>query len=509
MVRVHLIVTAALCCSVARSTPSPTPAGILSSIIGNILTAEQISQPLGGARLSVETVPLAPVDDATKVADARKPQGDIEEREHQAEEAEVIRAEEQAADAATKATEPTADGSDEVKALTPRFPPHKVRFCDLPWRASERRPRLPAGALTAWLAHRVAATTSSRARDAIYMIGDSTMRQQFESMCEAIRELAPLTFMSSDVQLELRPEHHGDNMESMLHVCHGMMVDARGDGSVLEIFIAFQGKNGGSWFRRYEGAKWRTAYPPLPLPTTVYVTGGLHLLHLAYGNDKSRMEFQLPFATFRTREVINNFLDAVTHETPHAEIVVMTMPAICEDKMTKFMEKEINLYKNMPNVFCAEFKKQYRLERQNVWTSLTSTPTEIDLQLMCMETSFTRQGAKALNERVISALDNWIDRHPHQGSRVAVLDFFRLTDEGCEYTRRGDAIHFPPLNPAALVTLLMCLDDVATGTPIEKSSGDTLARKKRKLEAKAAHAARVRDAIDSDSAASGIGRAHV
>ena len=43
--------------------------------------------------------------------------------------------------------------------------------------------------------------------------------------------------------------------------------------------------------------------------------------------------------------------------------------------------------------------------------------------------------------------------------------------------------------------------DVATATPIEKSSGDTLARKKRKLEAKAAHAARVRDAIDSDSQA--------
>ena len=279
-------------------------------------------------------------------------------------------------------------------------------------------------------------------------------------------------------------------------------VKSVGDGSVLEIVVAFQGKNGGGWFQRYEGALWRTAYPPLPLPTTVYVTGGLHRLHIAYGNDKAAMEFQLLFATFRTREVINNFLDAVTHETPHAEIVVMTMPAICEDKMTKWFEKEINLYKTTPNVFCAEFKKQYRLERQNVGRRVEHT-MEIDLQLMCMETSFTRQRAKALNERVISALDNWIDRHPQRGSRVAVLDFFRLTDEGCASTHAGEtrfvSLHAQPRGARDIAEVSR--HDVATATPIEKSSGDTLARKKRKLEAKAAHAARVRDAIDSDSQA--------
>ena len=236
------------------------------------------------------------------------------------------------------------------------------------------------------------------------------------------------------------------------------MVDARGDGSVLEIVIAFQGKNGGGWFQRYEGALWRTAYPPLPLPTTVYVTGGLHRLHIAYGNDKAAMEFQLLFATFRTREVINNFLDAVTHETPHAEIVVLTMPAICEDKMTKWFEKEINLYKNMPNVFCAEFKKQYRLERQNVGRRVEHTHGDRPAAHVHGDVIHTATREGAQREGYFSSRQ--LDRSPStarfKGCRARLLPSHGR--RVCEYTRRGDAIHFPTLNPAALVTLLRCFD---------------------------------------------------
>lgn len=310
-------------------------------------------------------------------------------------------------------------------------------------------------------------TLSQRARvstrEVIYLLGDSTMRQQFIELCDTLSVLPGYALREIELPKTVHPIKH----ERTLHIA-SVTIDG------MHLLAAFQGKRLSAWFDIERGAAsfsfaaWRAF---LPKPTLVYVTGGLHLLHL--GLEKSIYWNQKSSRTLLAAEkILQEFLDMTVVETG-AAVVVSLLPAICDNKWTndrggrngaRNFGDAVTLLKGNPEAACAEFIQAYTL----LYPLAMIRKDEIIA--MCLNSALTRRGAHHLNERLLNAVDAWVAKNPASSNQVRVLNLFKLTESECANAPEGDAMHFPELRTRRFVTLMNCFYDIMKVAPPQVDS---------------------------------------
>lgn len=251
----------------------------------------------------------------------------------------------------------------------------------------------------------------------LWMLGDSTMREQHKALCEMAGE-----------SLQTR-----DYKPGVVKVCNGM--------AGLRPFTAvFYGFHEASFTTPELLESFHAAVPARP--SAIYFNGGLHLLHLMPARKWDEYE-----QWRHAEQLFATFLD--TASTYGAELVFMTSHAICEDKFRGAWAVEMFELRQDPadasaTRTCAE------------WLTIAKGLSVQAATEECEEGTFTLAGTRALDARLRRTWGDWLaGRGGKQQVKAACVDSFALTEGQCALTEDGR--HYAPLVPSEVLTLWQAL----------------------------------------------------
>ena len=235
----------------------------------------------------------------------------------------------------------------------------------------------------------------------LFMIGDSLMRQQYEFL------------IGTGKWVEASPRKQGHPQGINLVAYKGLKPGVK--------WYAGWGYNYSvDYFQRMEAKYGR--------PTVVYFndgeSDGLHYLHLEpYRKWGNGSYWVWKNAEMLARSFVSNVREAYGRSVI---IIFMSSHAICESKYTGEYLSAVHLLRKDPAAFVQPCARKFPLKD-------------------CLEATFTSDGTRLLNKRVLEALHGQLDGH---------VDGFAITEGRCEYTRRGDGRHYLPLVPQEIDALL-------------------------------------------------------
>ena len=251
--------------------------------------------------------------------------------------------------------------------------------------------------------HTATATTTNTTNEGtktLHMLGDSTIRHQFEYICSHgtgfNSKQANGTRYKECVTLGLRiltPQKYSDwgstSVESTSH------------------------------FVRSFAAHTMTS------PDFMCFNGGLHCLQLIPCRKWGLSRKNAHWIWLNAEEIIARFLSETREDFPSLGIIFMTSHSICENKFTGAYQTALQEIRNNATQFareCVLFLEQKELGCRH-------TNRCID---KCRQSTFNNHGVSLLNRRAQSVLP----------PSVHVLDAYRLTKGACNHTKRGDGRHY-------------------------------------------------------------------
>lgn len=240
-------------------------------------------------------------------------------------------------------------------------------------------------------------------QEVLYMVGDSTFRNQFMALCLAIGGVIDW----GDVELKSLPWAPS--------TCRGRLGTAR----VIAVFASSLG-----WSAEAVPTM-RTVLKGMPPPTAIYVGAGLWLQWPApFEDPPTKWMAKKSFAQYEIQ--LDNVLDAYGSISP--VVLVSTVHAQCEER------------------FRAEWAEVVKNRRASVESCAgwllhndqhDGQPLEA-LRELCRLGLRTRNGSHALNERLRAAISQRKRRVP----AVHIVDTFALTDGRCDQNLPNDGVHF-------------------------------------------------------------------
>mmetsp|Transcript_529 Transcript_529/g.757 ORF Transcript_529/g.757 Transcript_529/m.757 type:complete len:374 (+) Transcript_529:3-1124(+) len=280
----------------------------------------------------------------------------------------------------------------------------------------------------------------------IYMLGDSTIRQQFHQLCRMM-----------DGSINLPSDDHVFRKATLIEPLNEDTVGNRAEYVRLcqtdSTRIAFAGTNqhglhqpGGLSLIHDVLAKHDavTGEQHRTKPTVVYVNGGLHYVQLRpYWFHKL-----FNWATIET--FTSQFVEAVNSMFgPSVRVIYMKSHAMCEEKYTKEQAEAVKEFMADPVGFskpCVDYVDDQK--RNNGF------PSNADSLMICQSSMLTTQGVYDVNSRITKTLaqPNNLDLP------IGCVDGFEATLGKCDETRDGK--HYEAMVRYELMSLAQSIHSV-------------------------------------------------
>lgn len=196
-------------------------------------------------------------------------------------------------------------------------------------------------------------------------------------------------------------------------------------------------------------------------PHVVYFTYGLHALHVY-----PQYFWAVPESVVLYEKVLTTSLATFSKLQAAQEglVVYATMHAICEGAWSKRIGISREALQLSPAMVTGCANATWMTLQQRGYNAsrlgLLSKPIIQELEQVCSETIFNQHGIMNLNHKAVKAFHQFKGQEAEAGRRVDwlhMLDHFHLTLGQCWATDTGDGVHFLPLVPAELYTVLLAV----------------------------------------------------
>ena len=163
-------------------------------------------------------------------------------------------------------------------------------------------------------------------------------------------------------------------------------------------------------------------------PDFLYFNGGLHYLqlipHRKWGGGGA-LHKNAYLVWLNAEEVVSRFLNESLEAFPALKIVFMASHSICEEKFTGAYQTALQEIHHNATQFASECV--LFLEEKGFGCRHTNRCLD-----QCLQSTFNNHGVSLLNRRAESVLP----------ASARVLDAYELTKGACNHTKRGDGRHY-------------------------------------------------------------------